>query len=283
MASWQFEAIGTQWQIETPAELAADCKATIMRRITDFDRTYSRFRPDSLVAAAAKRAGTYVFPPDALPLFRLYQQLYVATNGEVTPLVGGMLEQAGYAADYSLEQKAPPQSPPKLEQVVAFNGVEVTLQQPAVLDFGAAGKGYLADLVGEALCAEGISSYVIDASGDIVISGDAERIGLEHPKKPGEVIGVAEVANGSICGSAINRRAWGDGLHHIMSPSRQAPANEVLATWVVAASGLLADGLATALFFVGPHTLHKHFDFTFVRILHNGSIEYSPNFKGELF
>jgi thiamine biosynthesis lipoprotein len=52
---------------------------------------------------------------------------------------------------------------------------------------------------------------------------------------------------------------------------------------VVAENGLLADGLSTALYFVEPDELAKHFDFEYAIVNEDMSLNYSPNFPAEFF
>ncbi|MBF4571710.1 FAD:protein FMN transferase [Herbiconiux sp. VKM Ac-1786] len=296
-ARFDFEAIGTHWQIETPQPLPAATRAAVLMRVEAFDRDYSRFRPDSLVTALARGAASVEFPADAEPLFELYDRLHAATDGAVDPLVGARLEQLGYDANYSLraspagessipDARARPRWSTTVTRASASPGSGVTVSAPAgtVIDLGAAGKGYLVDLVATVLRDAGHREYVVDGSGDLAHSGGAPvRVGLEHPLDPRKAIGVAEFAGLSLCASASNRRAWGDGLHHIVDPRTGSPAREVIATWVVASSTALADGLATALFFTGAHQLAKTFHFSYVRMYADGRAERSRDFPGELF
>ncbi len=47
-------------------------------------------------------------------------------------------------------------------------------------------------------------------------------------------IGVVELdPEDALCGSATNRRAWGDGLHHVLDGRTGRPTNDIVATWVV--------------------------------------------------
>lgn len=281
MPALSFDAIGTKWVIETPNELADGLRQKVMDRIEKFDLTYSRFRDDSL-AAKLRQPGTHEFPDDATELMRFYKQLYDATGGSVTPLVGEALEHAGYDASYSLQPKAGELNIPKWDDVMTWSDSKVAVKQPIVLDVGAAGKGYLVDIIAGILEGQGIGEYVIDASGDIRHRGKTvEKIGLENPDDTTRVLGVAELQNTSLCASASNRRKWGD-WHHIIDARTGKPANEVVATWVVAESTMLADGLATALFFVPPSEL-EDWEFQAVRLLGDGRIEKTPNFVGQLF
>jgi hypothetical protein len=52
-STFTFDAIGTRWCIDTDEPLGGEVRDRILDRIRRFDRTYSRFRPDSLVAQVA--------------------------------------------------------------------------------------------------------------------------------------------------------------------------------------------------------------------------------------
>jgi thiamine biosynthesis lipoprotein len=276
----KFEAIGTQWLIETDEPLDDAVREMIRQRIDEFDQTYSRFRDDSTVAKISEKAGEYDFPTDVEKLVGLYEKLYDVTDGALSPLVGDALVQAGYDKNYSLRPGTVNEIP-KWDDVMQWHGTHVTISRPATLDFGAAGKGYLIDIVGELLEKNGHTKYVIDASGDIRTRGMQETIGLENPYDPELVIGAIRIENASLCASATNRRAWGE-WHHVIDARTGKPVSDVVATWVTAATTIEADGLATALFFVEPDRLSE-WEFEYVRLFADGRIEHSPRFVGELF
>ena len=281
--SLTFEAIGTEWSIEIDVPFSKSLKNQIKNRIEMFEKTYSRFRNDSLVSQIAKKPGIYTFPEDAVELFEFYEELYDVTKGKVTPLIGGMLERAGYDAAYSFVT-LPQTKLPALEETLEWSGNLLKVSQPVTLDIGAAGKGYLVDLLCELLDSEGIENYVVDASGDLRHKGKFEnRVGLEDPRNPGSVIGAIDVVNKSLCASAINRRRWGDDQHHIFDPDTMKPTKDILATWVIADTAMIADGIATSLFFADPNVIRKKFSFEFLRMHANGAIDYSPAFEGRLF
>jgi len=281
--SHSFEALGTQWGIETPAKLNKQTLLAIHDHIEAFDVAYSRFRNDSLVHEVSTHEGVFAFPHDAVKLFDFYRRLYELTHGKVTPLIGDMLERAGYDAHYTLVAK--PQTPIlSWDDVMRWNGEVLNTTQPVTLDVGAAGKGYLVDLLSELLEKEGILEYVIDASGDLRHKGSSpNRVGLEDPREPGKVIGAIDVINKSLCASAINRRAWGNGLHHIFDPDTMLPTKEIVATWVITDDTMTADGIATSLFFVEPEVMSDTYQFEYVRMHADGAIDYSPAFEGKLF
>lgn len=281
--SIRFKALGTFWEIDTTQPLSQSLISSLHQHIEQFDKTYSRFRSESLVSRMSRQSGTYTFPDNAEHIMTFYRQLYDITHGKVTPLIGAMLERAGYDAQYSFKEQAQKQLP-AWDEIMSWHHNIVTTTKPITLDIGAAGKGYLVDSIADLLQRASITEYFIDASGDIRHHGAAElRIGLEHPTNPSQVIGYVDLHGRSLCASAVNRRAWGKGMHHIFDPATKSPVKNIVATWVVASETMVADGLATALFFVDPPTLIPHFDFEYVRVHTHGGVDYSPSWSGELF
>jgi FAD:protein FMN transferase len=280
---YTFEAIGTYWAIEYEGADNPALENAIAKCVEAFDKTYSRFRTDSVVTRMSRSAGTYQLPADAHTLLQTYRAFYDATDGLVTPLVGNLLVDAGYDADYSFRPKKLTR-PPAWDEILTVHGTTVTLTRPALLDFGAAGKGYLVDEITTILQKHGIKTFWVDGSGDIrhqSAHGNLLRVGLEHPDHPRQVVGVAELDNRSLCGSAGNRRVWAD-FHHIINPQTLASPTTIKAAWVVADTAILADGLTTCLFFVSPESLAA-FTYEYVIIYADNSLKHSPNFPATLF
>lgn len=288
VTQWQFEAIGTHWWIgiyqPADAALLQNLKADISARIDVFDKTYSRFRADSLVSRIAKQSGKYQFPADAPVLFDFYRSLYNATEGLVTPLIGRALADAGYDASYSLKPKAITTTP-DWDDVMEVRGAVLIAKQPVLLDFGAAGKGYLADIVANILRQHNITHFCVDASGDMVcqgFGGQPLRIGMEHPDNSSQAIGVVQMADGALCGSAGNRRQWAQ-YNHIMDPKKRCSPAHVKAVWVTAPTAREADGLTTALYFASAQKLRSLFTFEYAMMYKNGELHRSPAFSAEIF
>lgn len=275
----EFEAVGTHWRITSNSDLVG-VNELINKRIDDFDKSYSRFRKDSLVTKIFQKPGVYTLPDDAKTLMDFYENLYKITGGLVTPLIGHTLELAGYDADYSLKPKQVG-SPPAWQKVLAYDFPDISTNEPVLLDFGAAGKGYLVDIVGELLRNNNIEDYCINAGGDILVYGQIQRIGLENPTNTDQAVGVVDIKNGALCGSAGNRRAWA-GYHHIINPKTLTSPQDIKATWVRAKTAMLADGLATALYFTSPSKLRKHFQFEYAMIK-GEELTASAGFNGEFF
>lgn len=285
---FEFQAIGTGWVIDINQDISKDKRAIlldkIMERIAVFDKDYSRFRKDSLVTEMSIKAGEYILPPDSEIMVSLYKKFFDITNGSVTPLIGQVLVDAGYDANYSFKQR-PLSKPLSWDEVMIWQYPLLTLKFPTLLDFGAGGKGYLIDIVSEIMEENGVKSYCVDASGDIrhrSMENKELRVGLENPTDKNQVIGVTKIIKESICGSAGNRRVWGD-FHHIISPHSLSSPKQILAVWAIADSTILSDLLTTALFFTNPEILSRHFDFEYLILRSDYSIAKSSDFPVELF
>ncbi len=285
-ARFSFEAIGTHWVIDLFEDISEPDQnrlfKAIQQRIETYDKHYSRFRKDSLITTIATKPGAYRLPADGKKLFDLYQQLYGLTRGKMTPLVGNLLSDAGYDAQYSLQPKALRQVP-AWDEALDYHFPSLVTSQPVILDVGAAGKGYLIDIIGELLTGRDVRYFCINAGGDLLANGlPPLPIGLENPDDTSQVIGVAQLAEGSICGSAGNKRAWGE-FHHIMDPDAQRSPRHLKAVWVQAKSALLADALTTALFFVPPKRLLEHFEFEYALLRDDNALEHSARFPAQFF
>ncbi len=160
----------------------------------------------------------------------------------------------------------------------------LTTTRPALIDVGAAGKGYLVDIVSGLLADAGHTEYIVDGGGDIRHSGDAPiRVALEHPKDPTKAIGIAHLQGGSICASATNRRTWGDGIHHVIDATTGLPTRRVIATWAVCAARPRGRRDRDRAILHGTGRIASEFDFAWVRMLSDGRVESSPEWDGELF
>lgn len=282
-----FDAIGTKWIIDhlprLDPRILSFLEQHIVELVEEFDKKYSRFRSDSQVSKWSKEKGEYTLSPDGKDMLDLYKRLYDLSLGAFTPLIGSVMSDAGYDAQYSLEEKEL-QKPYEWDEAIDYKYPSLTLKRPALLDFGALGKGHLIDLVGEYLVQQGIHSFCIDAGGDLLYHNPSFpiQIGLEHPEDSSQVIGTVEIRDASICASAGNRRKWGR-FHHIIDPRTLSSSNHILASWVISDKAITADALATALFLIEPDELLREFQFSYLLLYPDFSLKKSSDFPGEVY
>lgn len=271
-AAWRFDAIGTSWEIVAPAPLGDGRRRAVTETIDRFDAEWSRFRADSLVSRLGARGGQAPAPADALAMLDLYAELSLATDGAVNPLAGESLERLGYDAAYSLRSSGEPlAAPARWRDRMTWRDGALRIEGTAVVDVGALGKGRLVDRVADLIP----DAVAIDAGGDIRIGSKPQRIALEHPYDARRAIGAVTVRDEALCASSSNRRAWGDGLHHVIDARTGVPVRTIVASWAIAMDAMTADAAATALFFDGGPRFAKDHGVHWVRMHSDGRAEWS--------
>ncbi len=129
------------------------------------------------------------------------------------------------------------------------------------IDVGGIGKGYAADLVVEVMQKAGATAGVVALSGDIKTFGrmpDQERFifGIQHPRKEqGVILGRIELENEAVSTAGDYQRfIMQDGIryHHILDPTTLQPARGCQSVTIIAKTGVMADGLDTGIFVMGP-------------------------------
>ncbi len=286
MSTDQFEGLGTIWTITLwddgdHSALFATCREIVAA----FDQTYSRFKPDSLVRKLSTHLGSTAVPADLVVMLRQYAVLNQLTLGKINPAIGFALEDAGYDASYSFEEKEQMRKTPLFHEAIEIvDDTHIVLQSPVLLDLGALGKGYVVDRVYDFLKSQGTHQFLVDGSGDIRYFSDAQVpivCGLEHPSDPTLAIGTLSMTEGAFCASGLGRRRWGR-RHHYIDPETGESPNTIIATWVSADSASLADGISSALFFVSGDALTE-FAFEYARVNVDLEIEKSAGFTADFF
>ncbi|MBK3569393.1 FAD:protein FMN transferase [Streptomyces sp. MBT62] len=115
------------------------------------------------------------------------------------------------------------------------------------LDPCAVVKGWSVQRAAELLTAAGARRFILNAGGDVVVSGGPWRVGVRHPEHADQLCTVLELTDGAVATSARYER--GD---HIVDGRTGRPATGLLSLSVVTASLTEADATATAAFAMGP-------------------------------
>ncbi|HEY0492337.1 MAG TPA: FAD:protein FMN transferase, partial [Candidatus Dormibacteraeota bacterium] len=131
----------------------------------------------------------------------------------------------------------------------------ITLRRQLLIDLGAVAKGLAIDLAARELAP--LVNYSIDAGGDLYLAGQGPdlgwRVGIQHPGWPGALAGVLELTDLAVCTSGdYLRRGAGADEQHLVDPRTGKSPSEAASVTVVAPSAMLADGLSTAAYVLGP-------------------------------
>jgi len=129
------------------------------------------------------------------------------------------------------------------------------------IDVGGIGKGFAADLAVEVMKTAGATAGVVALSGDIRTFGrmpDQQPFvfGIQHPRKEqGQILGRIGLENEAVSTAGDYQRfIMKDGIryHHILDPTTLQPARGCQSVTIIAKTGIMADGLDTGIFVMGP-------------------------------
>jgi thiamine biosynthesis lipoprotein len=131
----------------------------------------------------------------------------------------------------------------------------ITLRRPLIPDLGAVAKGLAVDMAAREL--QPFENFAVEAGGDLYMAGtnsrgEPWRVGIRHPRREGELLETLGISGQAVCTSGDYERRGNDGGHHILDPRTGAVAEGVASVTVIAPGAMLADGLATAVFVLGP-------------------------------
>jgi len=131
-------------------------------------------------------------------------------------------------------------------------------------DLGGIAKGAVVDQIADYLKEEGYEDFLIDAGGDILVSGlkrgkEPWSIGIRHPRSRDKLIGFLHLGRAGETRAVVTSGDYeryfeygGKRYHHILDPSSGYPADNSIAVTVIAPTCARADALATAAFVLGP-------------------------------
>ncbi len=255
---------GVAPQEEAAKKAVAEGLAEI-RRIEQLMSTWIPNSELSLVNAAAGKHPVSV-GPENMDVLKASIRMATLTEGGFNIAVGPAVTAWNVSQDGripSLEELKAVRPLTLLENVVLDEQAEtVFLRRSGMnIDVGGIGKGYTADLVVEVMKQAGATAGVVALSGDIKTFGrmpDQERFvfGIQHPRKEqGEILGRIELENEAVSTAGDYQRfIMKDGIryHHILDPATLQPARGCQSVTVIAKEGVMADGLDTGIFVMGP-------------------------------
>ncbi len=180
------------------------------------------------------------------------------------------------------------------DQMRLENG-QCSLGPGQMIDLGGIAKGYASDRLMEIFRQNGVTSAMVSLGGNVQTlntkpDGSAYRIAIRNPKSAQEYVGVLSVANQAVVTSGGYERYFeedGRRYHHILDPKTGRPAESGLASvTIVSPSGILSDGLSTALFIMGLEQAADYWrssgeDFEAVLVNDDGQIYITQGLEGQ--
>lgn len=209
---------------------------------------------------------------------KVAKELYelIARSIEISKITQGAFDISYAALDpvwfFDGRMKAVPSESQRLKSVqnigfkdLVLNAKEQTVYLPKKgmkIGFGAIGKGYAADATKKLMKSLGVSSGIINASGDLTSWGKKPdgtdwQVGISNPENPAKVFSWFPVRDAAVATSGNYEKyvtLEGKQYSHIMDPRTGMPVSGIKSVTVFAPNAELADAFATAVFIMGIDT-----------------------------
>jgi FAD:protein FMN transferase len=258
VARWR--ALGTGAMVATQeARALSHAREVVAAELDAMDAACSRFRPDSELRRAAAAATWSPIGPLLAEALGAALDAASATDGDVSPAVGGAMRALGY--DRTFAAIAPDGQSGAPVAAPGWQGIELDAAAARVriapgldVDLGATAKALAADRAARAAAAACSSGVLVNLGGDVAVAGEPPpggwvvRVTDDHAAAaaaPGQTISVAA---GGLATSSTTVRRWRRGgrmVHHIVDPSTGLPARVVWRTVSVAAASCLDANVAS--------------------------------------
>jgi thiamine biosynthesis lipoprotein len=155
----------------------------------------------------------------------------------------------------------------KLRSLVNFNDMEINEKDTTVflrkkgmsIDLGGIAKGYAIDRGSAVLENNGITNFILNAGGDIYVSGTKDKetlwkVGIKHPRNTNDLIAEFDLKDYSVATSGDYERFKiinGKRYHHILDPRNGYPGTLSESSTILAPTAEEADATATYIFLIG--------------------------------
>ncbi|MFQ5584646.1 MAG: FAD:protein FMN transferase, partial [Calditrichia bacterium] len=127
------------------------------------------------------------------------------------------------------------------------------------IDLGGIVKGFAVEAARKIMKGYGLKNFIIDAGGNLGIEWHKEepvQIYVRHPRKDGEFWAQFPVRRSLGIATSGDYQYYfikdGKRYHHIIDPANGYPAEPTVSCTIVAENAILADGMSTAVFVMGP-------------------------------
>jgi thiamine biosynthesis lipoprotein len=265
--------MGTIVTITAASADAPRARAAMAAAFAEMDRLIALFdrRKASTALAVLNDQGALAGPPPELTAVlresaRLAARTGNAFNPAVAPLVdllargraaGSLPAFDDQALAEALEQSQP--------GPVALEGTHIRLGRSDMrLTLDGIAKGYIADAASRVLAAQGAPDHIVNAGGDIRVSGLAAdqrpwRIGVQAPGVNGGILAETSLTGGGIATSGNYEQAYtADGSRNHLLSGLTGNSADIASVTVRADSAMRADALATALSLMPPVLALRH-------------------------
>ncbi|MGD9709060.1 MAG: FAD:protein FMN transferase [Halothiobacillaceae bacterium] len=268
-----FLLYGMLTQLALPETAPLSLAQTLSEVEAIFKREYAVLHPwqDSPLTRlnAALASGDWT-PLDARlrDIIERGRELEALSQGAFSPAVGAVVKLWGFHSGQPNQEREPPSqaaidrlmTPPPRMSDLEIDGERIRCRNPHVLlDFNAMAEGWAAELAADRLAELGVHDALIDASGDLLVRGQAGRrpwrVAIQDPFTEGPLGWLDLRGDEAVFTSGSYRKRFthkGVSYNHIIDPRSGWPSRGLVGATVIAQDALLANAAATGLLATGP-------------------------------
>lgn len=262
--------MSTLYQITIVSEDDARAHAAIEDALDEVERlgvVLSEWRPDSEVSRINAAAGHEAVHVGRDTIANVREALRVAEwTGGAYDITWAALREFYL---FQPGEQRPPDMARVRERLPLVSWRDVVLDEGAgtvmlrregmAIGLGGIAKGWAVDRASAVLQRHGFQDFMIFGGGQVLVHGSrgdrAWRVGVQHPRRS-DYIGFVEATDSSIATSGDYEHYFvaedGTRWHHIIDLGTGLPATRSISVTIIAPTGLLADGLDTGCFVMGP-------------------------------
>ncbi len=239
----------------------------------------SRLNRDACTGAVSVHPWTYQVLETAI-------ELHHQSSGVFDVMVAPLLQQHG------LLPRGADDPPRAAKGAMAQGAIEllghgrVRYRQPDIrIDLGGIAKGFAVDRALDVLRQQGLVRGLVNAGGDLAAFGpEAELIHIRHPANPGQVLGLAAIANAALASSGrtfdlLEFAEAGDCA--VFDPVTQQPVRGIVGATVRAPCCMIADALTKVVMIAGAgtETLLQRYRANALFVLESGDVWITPDWQ----
>jgi thiamine biosynthesis lipoprotein len=257
----------TAWTANEAATMAAFDE--VFAEFDRLDRLMSVWQPDSDIVRLNAAAGQHpvAVSREVMQALQMAHQVGDWTGGKFDVTFGALSDlwkfdhdQDDRIPDHAEVQRRLPLVNYQLLRLDDKAGTAFLERSGMRAHLGGIGKGFAVQQAVTILRRQGLRNFMIQAGGDLYVGGQRGdrpwRLGVNDPRGPGgQSFGTIELSDATFSTSGDYERFFmQDGVryHHILDPDTGEPARLCRSVTIVASDALLADGLSTGVFILGP-------------------------------
>ncbi|MBL7768911.1 MAG: FAD:protein FMN transferase [Flavipsychrobacter sp.] len=247
------------------ADWLIELAITEIRRI---EAVFSTFLPDSETNRINEMAGISPVEVSAemIGLIQRAQRISALTQGAFD-LSYGSIDKRFWNFDQTMKTLPDAAVARKAVRLINFRNIEVDPLNRTVflkekgmrIGFGGIGKGYAADRAKEVLIKEGVTSGIVNASGDLTAWGKQENgepwtIGIADPNAANHLFSYINITDMSVATSGNYEKFVeinGKRYSHTIDPRTGMPVSGIKSVTIISPFAELSDALATPVMIMG--------------------------------